>query len=85
LPTFFLLVFPLSLPFAPLGRRHRRLIRRWLRSLAGRDVFQRTQCRVETLTLGTGHSRWTVSPPLLGSGSVAYSFGLGRDVTSSWR
>jgi len=78
---FFLLVFALSLPFALLGRRQRRLLRRWLRSLAGRDVFQRPQCRVETLRLGTGHGRWTVSPPLLGPGSVAYSFGLGRDVS----
>ena len=64
-----------------MGRRERRLVRRWLRSLAGRDVFQRRQCRVETLTLGTGHGRWTVSPPLLGPGAVAYSFGLGRDVS----
>lgn len=64
-----------------MGRRESRLIRRWLRSVAGRDVFQRTQCRVETLTLGTGYGRWTVSPPRLGPGSVAYSFGLGRDVS----
>jgi FkbM family methyltransferase len=33
------------------------------------------------LILGTGHARWAVSPPLLGPGSVVYSFGVGRDVS----
>jgi membrane protease YdiL (CAAX protease family) len=31
-----------------MGGRETRLLGRWLRSLRGRDVFQRPQCRVET-------------------------------------
>jgi FkbM family methyltransferase len=64
-----------------MGRRSTRLLKRWLRSLVGRDVFQLPQCRLETLTLGEGHARWTVCPALLAPGATVYSFGVGRDVS----
>ncbi|HET7240717.1 MAG TPA: FkbM family methyltransferase [Gemmatimonadales bacterium] len=61
--------------------RRSRSFRRWLRSLVGRDVFQRPQCRLPMLTLGRGHGRWMVWPDPIRPDTVVYSFGVGRDVS----
>jgi len=61
--------------------RRSRTLRRWLRSLIGRDVFQRRQCRLPMLTLGRGHGRWSVWPEPIRADTVVYSFGVGREVS----
>ena len=61
--------------------RRSRTFRRWLRSLVGRDVFQRRQCRLPMLTLGRSHGRWSVWPDAIRADTVVYSFGVGREVS----
>jgi len=61
--------------------RRSRTFRRWLRSLVGRDVFQRPQCRRPMLRLGRGHGRWSVWAEPIGPDSVVYVFGVGRDLS----
>lgn len=56
-------------------------MKRWLRSLIGRDVFQLPQCSVEGLVLGDRNASWFVSPEGLNSTAVVYSFGVGRDIS----
>jgi FkbM family methyltransferase len=58
-----------------------RLVKRWLRSLIGRDVFQLPQCSVEGLVLGDRNASWFVSPQGLNPTTVVYSFGVGRDIS----
>jgi FkbM family methyltransferase len=62
-------------------RKPSRLLKRWLRSLVGRDVFQLPQCSVRGQVLGDRHGEWFVSTEDLGDGAVAYSFGVGRDLS----
>jgi len=57
------------------------LLKRWLRSLVGRDVFQRRQCRVAGEVLGNRHGSWFVATGRLSSAPVVYSFGVGRDLS----
>src|SRR5262249_24376665 len=68
---------PASSGMSPRSRR----FRPWLRSLIGRDGFQRPQCRLPMLTLGRGHGRWMVWPDPIRPDTVVYSFGVGRDVS----
>ena len=58
-----------------------RLVKRWLRSLIGRDVFQLSQCRVDGLVLGGRGGSWFVSPQGLSPSTIVYSFGVGRDIS----
>jgi FkbM family methyltransferase len=58
-----------------------RLLKRWLRSLIGRDVFQLPQCSVEGLVLGDRSARWFVSPQELNPNTIVYSFGVGRNIS----
>ncbi len=58
-----------------------RLVKRWLRSLIGRDVFQLPQCWMEGLVLGGRGASWFVSPQGLNPATVVYSFGVGRDLS----
>ena len=62
-----------------MSRRHSKL-RRWLRTLAGIDVFPRLELSIPMLTLGAGDGTWCVAPDRIDSGSVVYSFGIGRDL-----
>ena len=43
-----------------------RLLKRWVRSLAGRDVFQLPQCEVRRCVLGNRHANWFVATASLG-------------------
>jgi FkbM family methyltransferase len=54
---------------------------RWLRSLAGRDVFQRRQCTVTGEVLGNRHARWFLATGGLSAAPVVFSFGVGRDLS----
>ena len=65
---------------AELGRAFR-VVKRWIKAQAGLDVFVRPQCSVPLVTLGEGPGSWVVSPDELGSGSVLYSCGVGRDIS----
>lgn len=56
-------------------------MKRWLRALLGRDVFQRRQCTVPGEVLGSRHGGWFVSPAGLEPSAVVYSFGVGRDLS----
>jgi FkbM family methyltransferase len=56
-------------------------VKRWLRSLIGRDVFQLRQCSVEGLVLGDRNASWFVSPQGLTATAVVYSFGVGRNIS----
>jgi FkbM family methyltransferase len=58
-----------------------RLVKRWLRSIIGRDVFQLPQCSVQGVVLGNRRACWFVSPGGLGPTAVVYSFGVGRDLS----
>jgi FkbM family methyltransferase len=62
-------------------RKPSRLLKRWLRSLVGRDVFQLPQCAVRGEVLGDRHGQWFVSTDDLGDAPVVYSFGVGRDLS----
>ena len=70
---------------SPAGSVSRRklshLVKRWLRSLIGGDVFQLPQCSVKGVVLGARGARWFVSPEGLGPSAVVYSFGVGRDIS----
>jgi FkbM family methyltransferase len=57
------------------------LLKRWLRSLAGRDVFQLRQCSVAGEVLGNRHGSWFVATGSLSPAPVVYSFGVGRDLS----
>jgi FkbM family methyltransferase len=57
------------------------LLRRWFRSLAGRDVFQLRQCSVAGEALGNRHASWFVATGSLSAAPVVYSFGVGRDLS----
>lgn len=57
------------------------LLTRWLRSLVGRDVFQRRQCAVAGEVLGSRHARWFVATGSLSAAPVVFSFGVGRDLS----
>lgn len=58
-----------------------RLVKRWLRSLIGRDVFQLRQCSVEGVVLGSRYGSWFVSLEGLDPTVVVFSFGVGRDIS----
>ena len=58
-----------------------RTTKRWIRARFGSDVFVRPQCLVPVVTLGEGAGSWTIWPHGLGSESVLYSFGVGRDIS----
>ncbi|MGH7581413.1 MAG: FkbM family methyltransferase [Gemmatimonadales bacterium] len=60
------------------------MLKRWLRSLVGRDVFQRRQCRVAGEVLGNRHGSWFVATGSLSPAPVVYSFGVGRDLSFEW-
>jgi FkbM family methyltransferase len=45
------------------------------------DVFVRPQCSVPLVSLGQGPGSWAVWPNGLGSSSVIYSCGVGRDIS----
>lgn len=67
---------------APAELRHAfRVVKRWIRARAGLDVFVRPQCSVPLVSLGHGPGSWAVWPDGLGSGSVLYSCGVGRDIS----
>jgi FkbM family methyltransferase len=67
---------------APVELRHAfRVFKRWMRARAGLDVFVRPQCSVPLVSLGEGPGTWAVWPDALGTGSVLYSFGVGRDIS----
>src|SRR5688572_19905038 len=57
------------------------LLARWLRSLVGRDVFQRRQCLVPGEMLGNRHARWFVATGSLSAAPVVFAFGVGRDLS----
>lgn len=66
----------------PAELRHAfRVVKRWIRARAGLDVFVRPQCSVPLVSLGHGPGSWAVWPDGLGSGSVLYSCGVGRDIS----
>jgi FkbM family methyltransferase len=62
-------------------RRAFRVVKRWIKARAGLDVFVRPQSSVSLVTLGEGAGSWAVWPDRLGSDSVVYSFGVGRDIS----
>jgi FkbM family methyltransferase len=67
---------------APPRLRHAfRTAKRWVKSRIGLDVFVRPQCSVPLVYLGEGPGSWAVWPDGLGSESVLYSFGVGRDIS----
>jgi FkbM family methyltransferase len=47
----------------------------------GLDVFVQPRCSVPLISLGQGPGSWTVWPDGLGTGSVLYSCGVGRDLS----
>jgi FkbM family methyltransferase len=72
---------PLAAQGSMSGRQPSRLLKRWLRSLVGRDVFQLRQCSVNGEVLGNRGAQWFVSTDDLGPAAVMYSFGVGRDIS----
>lgn len=58
-----------------------RTAKRWLKSRIGLDVFVRPQCSLPLLSLGEGPGSWAIWPQGLGTESVLYSFGVGRDIS----
>lgn len=58
-----------------------RLLKRGLRALVGRDVFQLPQCSVDGVVLGARGASWFVCPIGLDRDVVVYSFGVGRDLS----
>jgi FkbM family methyltransferase len=64
------------------GWRHTgRLFKRAVRILMGRDLWQRVQIRCEELPLGNAGASWSVFLAGLSRESVAYSFGVGEDIS----
>jgi FkbM family methyltransferase len=62
-------------------QRPLRLLKRWLRSLVHRDVFQLRQCSVPGEVIGNRHASWFVATGMLSRSPVIYSFGIGRDLS----
>jgi FkbM family methyltransferase len=62
-------------------RRAFRVVKRWIKARAGLDVFVRPQCSVPLVSLGEGPGAWSVWPDRLGSHSVLYTLGVGRDIS----
>jgi FkbM family methyltransferase len=58
-----------------------RLGRRRLRQALGLDPVHRVDIVCPTVHLGSDYGGWTILPDLLDSRSVAYSFGVGQDVS----
>ncbi len=61
--------------------RPSRVVKRWLRSLVGLDVFQLAQCNVPGDVLGDRGASWFVATGGLSPSTVVFSFGVGRDVS----
>jgi FkbM family methyltransferase len=61
--------------------RASQLLKRWLLSLGGRDVFQLRQCSVPGEVLGNRGASWFVTPEELTPLAIVYSFGVGRDLS----
>jgi FkbM family methyltransferase len=55
-------------------------VRRWLQSGLGLELYPQLDRLVELVSLGEGAGEWTCAPAGLGSGSVVYSGGVGRDL-----
>jgi FkbM family methyltransferase len=62
-------------------RRNFRLVKRWLKSAVGLDVFVRPGCSLPLEQLGSGPGAWVLCPCGLNETSVVYSFGVGRDIS----
>ena len=58
-----------------------RLVRRWIRTRRGEDLFPRIDRRVPTVRIGNPEAEWTFAPEGLGPESTIYSFGVGTDIS----
>lgn len=58
-----------------------RYVKRGLRVLLGKDLYQGVQCKVATETHGSEYGAWVVHPDMLDANSVVYSFGVGEDIS----
>jgi FkbM family methyltransferase len=67
-------------PDGPLRSGARVAIRR-LKSAIGLDVYRRPEVAVETVSLGEGPGRWSVVSGVLEAHTVAYSLGVGTDIS----
>jgi FkbM family methyltransferase len=62
-------------------RRYARMAKRAIRLMAGRDVLYKYDIHPKTKHIGSIYGGWMIIPELLHSNSVAYSFGVGNDVS----
>lgn len=62
-------------------RRYARMAKRAIRLMARRDVLYKYDIRPKMKHLGSIYGGWMIVPELLHSDSVAYSFGVGNDIT----
>jgi FkbM family methyltransferase len=62
-------------------RRPWRRLRRLCRVLGGRDLWCQPEVKIPAERLGSDYGGWTISPRLLDSNSVVYSFGVGQDIS----
>jgi FkbM family methyltransferase len=58
-----------------------RLVKRCWRTARGREIFLSRQLRCATMTLGNPGAAWSICPAELSEASVAYSFGVGEDIS----
>jgi len=59
------------------GRHFKRL----LRAARGKELWRNIESRCETLSLGNEGASWCICPTMLSESSVAYSFGVGEDIS----
>ncbi len=58
-----------------------RLTRRLFRTLVGNDLFIKIDTVYPLLTIGNEGTAWTIVPDLVEKGGVAYTIGVGKDMT----
>ena len=58
-----------------------RYFKRMLRAARGRDLWQGTQLRCRTVSLGKRGAFWVIAPESLTKDSVVYSFGVGEEIS----
>lgn len=58
-----------------------RLLRRFFKTLIGKDIFPFCDIRLNQMTLGNKGAAWTIYPDVLDQESIVYSVGVGTDIS----
>jgi hypothetical protein len=62
-------------------KKYYRLIKRVVKTIIGNDFFERIDCNLEVVRLGSRYGGWDIVADRINDDSVIYSFGVGEDIS----